>query len=161
MAFWEQTKAGQKCAARWAELAVLFCRLLKKPSSEFNFFHIFRIPSSSRHEEHCQMIETLSWLFQCSKNPRCDGILFWLEYLSIAFILWFFLCYFLTDWILLTVFSLSIFHLPIKVGKNRPSISSQQGHTPFVPTVCGTASIPPGTETSSLCPSGPWSSGTS
>ena len=30
------------------------------------------------------------WLFQCSKNPRCDGILFWLEYLSIAFILWFF-----------------------------------------------------------------------
>ena len=23
---WGQTKAGQKCAARWAELAVLFCR---------------------------------------------------------------------------------------------------------------------------------------
>ena len=26
VAFWEQTKAVQKCAARWAELAVLFCR---------------------------------------------------------------------------------------------------------------------------------------
>ena len=26
VAFWGQTKAGQKCAARWAELAVLFCR---------------------------------------------------------------------------------------------------------------------------------------
>ena len=24
MGFWGQTKAGQKCAARWAELAVLF-----------------------------------------------------------------------------------------------------------------------------------------
>ena len=26
VAFWGQAKAGQKCAARWAELAVLFCR---------------------------------------------------------------------------------------------------------------------------------------
>ena len=26
VAFWGQTKVGQKCAARWAELAVLFCR---------------------------------------------------------------------------------------------------------------------------------------
>ena len=26
VAFWWQTKAGQKFAARWAELAVLFCR---------------------------------------------------------------------------------------------------------------------------------------
>ena len=26
VAFWGQTKAVQKCAARWAELAVLFCR---------------------------------------------------------------------------------------------------------------------------------------
>ena len=43
------TKAGQKYAARWAELAVLFCRQLKKPSREFNFFYIFGIPSSSRH----------------------------------------------------------------------------------------------------------------
>ena len=24
--FWGQTKAGQKCAARWAELDVLFCK---------------------------------------------------------------------------------------------------------------------------------------
>ena len=24
VAFWEQTKVGQKCVARWAELAVLF-----------------------------------------------------------------------------------------------------------------------------------------
>ena len=37
VAFWGQTKAGQKCAARWAELAMLVCRQLKKPSWEFNF----------------------------------------------------------------------------------------------------------------------------
>ena len=41
VAFWGQTKAGQKWAARWAELAVLFCRELKKPSWEFIFFYIF------------------------------------------------------------------------------------------------------------------------
>ena len=29
VAFWGQTKAGQKWAARWAELAVLFCRYSK------------------------------------------------------------------------------------------------------------------------------------
>ena len=28
VAFWGQTKARQKCAARWAELTVLFCRYL-------------------------------------------------------------------------------------------------------------------------------------
>ena len=37
---------------------------------EFNFFHIFGIPSSSRHEKCGQMLETLFWLLQCSKNPR-------------------------------------------------------------------------------------------
>ena len=25
----------------------------------------------SRHEKRCQMLETLFWLFQCSKKPRC------------------------------------------------------------------------------------------
>ena len=32
--------------------------------------HIFSIHTTSRHEKHCQMLETLFWLFQCSKNPR-------------------------------------------------------------------------------------------
>ena len=44
---------------------------LKKPPWEFNFFHIFGISSSSRHEKRCQMLERLFWLFQCSKNPWC------------------------------------------------------------------------------------------
>ena len=68
VAFWGQSKAGQKCAARWAELAVLFYWLLKKPLWEFNFFHIFGIPLSSRHEIFCQMLERLFVLFHHFRN---------------------------------------------------------------------------------------------
>ena len=39
-----------------------------KPSWEFNFLHIFGIPSSSRHGKRCKMLQTLFLLFQCSKN---------------------------------------------------------------------------------------------
>ena len=28
-----------------------------------------------RYEKCCQMLQTLFWLFQCSKNPRCKGTL--------------------------------------------------------------------------------------
>ena len=64
-------RAGQKYAARWAELAVLFCGWLKKPSWEFKFLHIFGIPSSSRHEKCCQMLEILFVLFHHSRNIPC------------------------------------------------------------------------------------------
>ena len=40
MAFWGQTRTGQKCTAG---LAVLSCKLLKKPSLEFNFLCIFAV----------------------------------------------------------------------------------------------------------------------
>ena len=30
------------------------------------------IPPSSRHEKRCQMLQSLFWLFQYSKNPRCS-----------------------------------------------------------------------------------------
>ena len=62
----------QNSTANSAHLAAHFCpaSALKKPPWEFNFFHIFGIPSSSRHEKHCQMSQTLFWLFQCSKNPQ-------------------------------------------------------------------------------------------
>ena len=33
-----------------------------------NFFHIFEIPSSSRHEKRCLILQTLFWLFQYSRN---------------------------------------------------------------------------------------------
>ena len=34
------------------------------------FFHIFGIPSSSRHEKCCQILQTLFWVFQYSKNSQ-------------------------------------------------------------------------------------------
>ena len=44
---------------------------LKKPLWEFNFFYIFGIPSSSRHEKCCQILQTLFWVFQYSRNSQC------------------------------------------------------------------------------------------
>ena len=79
MAFWGQTKAGQKIAARLARLTVLSCRLIKKPPWDFNFLHIFLIPSSSRHEKHCQMVERLFVVFHHSRNIP------WLLYIFYAF----------------------------------------------------------------------------
>ena len=38
--FWEQTKTWKKIAVWWTELAAP-CRLLKKPSWDFNFLHTF------------------------------------------------------------------------------------------------------------------------
>ena len=38
---------------------------------EFNFFHIFGIPSSSRHEKCCRILQTLFWIFPDSKNSQC------------------------------------------------------------------------------------------
>ena len=63
-----------QCQSRFKH-ATHFCpalvkSALKKPPSKFNFFHTFGIPSSSRHEKHRPMLQTLFWLFQCSKNPR-------------------------------------------------------------------------------------------
>ena len=44
MAFWRQTKAGQKIADKWAWLAVLSCKYLKNPSWDFKFFSSFCNP---------------------------------------------------------------------------------------------------------------------
>ena len=52
----------QNSTANSAHLAAHFCPILaalKKPPWEFNFFHIFGIPSSSRHEKYCQIFQTL------------------------------------------------------------------------------------------------------
>ena len=43
---------------------------IKKKHCDFFFFHIFSIQSSSRHEKRCRMLQTLFWLFQCSRNTR-------------------------------------------------------------------------------------------
>ena len=71
MAFWATCKIAQPIQPIWQHIFALPWSALKKPPWEFNFFHIFGIPSSSRHEKRCQMLQTLFWLFQCSKNPRC------------------------------------------------------------------------------------------
>ena len=55
----------QNSTANSAHLAAHFCPALVCPQKvtahsknwEFNFFHIFGIPSSSRHEKCCQMLE--------------------------------------------------------------------------------------------------------
>ena len=70
MAFRAACKIAQPIQPIWQHIFALPWSALKKPPSEFNFFHIFGIPSSSRHEKRCQMLQTLFWLFQCSKNPR-------------------------------------------------------------------------------------------
>ena len=60
--------------ANSAHLAAHFCPALvclKEPQWEFNFFHIFGIPSSSRHEKYCQMLERLFALFHHSRNIPC------------------------------------------------------------------------------------------
>ena len=38
------------------------------------FFHIFGIPSSSRHKKRCQLFVRLFCLFQCSRKQQCLGI---------------------------------------------------------------------------------------
>jgi hypothetical protein len=43
----------------------------KKPWWKFNFFHIFGILLSSRHEKRCQILQTLFWVFQYSRNSQC------------------------------------------------------------------------------------------
>ena len=50
--------------------------------------HIFAIPSSSRHEKHCQMLQRLFWLFQCSRNTHCRMLkkVFW-QFLALFLIL--------------------------------------------------------------------------
>ena len=71
MAFWATCKIAQPIQPIWQHIFALPWSALKKPPWEFNFFHIFGISSSSRHEKRYQTLQTLFWLFQCSKNPWC------------------------------------------------------------------------------------------
>ena len=63
----------QNSTANSAHLAArTFLPCLGLPSKshrENSISSICGIPSSSRHEKRCQMLQTLFWLFQCSKNP--------------------------------------------------------------------------------------------
>ena len=71
MVFWVTCKIAQPIQPIWQQIFALPWSALKKPPWEFNFLHIFGISSSSRQEKCGQMLETLFWLFQCSKNPWC------------------------------------------------------------------------------------------
>ena len=64
----------------WQQFFALPWFALKKPS-----WGIFAIPSSSRHEKCGQMLETLFWLFQCSKNPLCIVFSFQIENLLLVY----------------------------------------------------------------------------
>ena len=68
MAFWATCKIAQPIQPIWQHIFALPWSALKKPPWEFNFFHIFGIPSSSRHEKCCQMMERLFVLFHHSRN---------------------------------------------------------------------------------------------
>ena len=50
----------------WIGCAIL--QVAQKATWEFNFFHIFGIPSSSIHEKRCETLQTLFWVFQYSRN---------------------------------------------------------------------------------------------
>ena len=64
----------QNSTSNSAHLAARFCPVLvcpQKVTMKFNFFHIFGIPSSSRHEKCWQILQTLFWVFQYSRNSQC------------------------------------------------------------------------------------------
>ena len=73
MAFWATCKIAQPIQPIWQHILALSWSALKKPPWEFNFFHIFGITSSSRHEKCCQILRTLFWVFQYSRNSQCFG----------------------------------------------------------------------------------------
>ena len=52
----------------WQQFIALSWSALKKPSWDLNFLHIFAVPSSSRHEKCCQILERLFVVFHHSKN---------------------------------------------------------------------------------------------
>ena len=56
-------KIAQPNQPIWQQILALPKSALKKPPWEFNFFHIFRIPTSSRHEKCGQIFQTLFWYF--------------------------------------------------------------------------------------------------
>ena len=73
MAFQVTCKIAQPIQPIWQHIFALSASVLKKPPWEFNFFHIFGIPSSSRHEKCCQILQTLFWVFQYSRNSQCEA----------------------------------------------------------------------------------------
>ena len=64
MAFWATCKIAQPIQPIWQHIFALPWSALKKPPWEFNFFRIFGIPSSNRHEKCCQNLQTLFGVFQ-------------------------------------------------------------------------------------------------
>ena len=66
-----QTKAGQNVLPDGLNWLCYFAGSTKKPSWEFNLFHIFGIPPSSRHEKRCQILQTIFLVFQYSRNSQC------------------------------------------------------------------------------------------
>ena len=74
MAFWATCKIAQPIQPIWQHIFALPWSALKKPPWKFNFFHIFGIPSSSRHEKSCQILQTFFGVFQYSRNSQWIGM---------------------------------------------------------------------------------------
>ena len=68
-----KAKKLQPVQCRWAGLAVLSCRKLKKPLWKSNFLHIFASSSSSGHEKCCQTLQWFFEVFQYSRNTPCSN----------------------------------------------------------------------------------------
>ena len=67
MAFWVTCKIAQPILPIWQLIFALSYSALKEPQWEFNFFHIFGIPSSSRHEN---LKHETFLVFQYSRNSQ-------------------------------------------------------------------------------------------
>ena len=44
--------------------------------NSIRYFHILGIPSSSRLEKCCQILQTLFWVFQYSRSSHCAGLIY-------------------------------------------------------------------------------------
>ena len=56
------------CQMGWIGCPIF--QVSQKPSWEFSYFHISGIPSSSRHEKCCQILQKLFGVFQYSRNSQ-------------------------------------------------------------------------------------------
>ena len=74
VAFWGQTKAVQKCAARWGELAVLFCSSKSHLENSISFIFL-EFPHQVDMKNVVKSSQTLFWVFQYSRNSNCASLI--------------------------------------------------------------------------------------
>ena len=68
--FLEHWKRQKSLTNIWQRFSCLLDEWNEKKKKNHDGFLRFAIHSLSRHEKHCQMLQTLFWLSQCSRNSR-------------------------------------------------------------------------------------------